>query len=62
MYMDDYRRWLEADLEDPALKQELQEARQQAEETWRYAAGLEYALRHIPGVVVHNHESKNRDP
>ena len=48
--------------ENDRLKQELQEARQQAEEAWRYAAGLEYALRHMPGVVVHNHESKNRDP
>jgi phosphoglucomutase len=24
MYMDDYKRWLEADLEDPALTAELQ--------------------------------------
>lgn len=48
--------------ENNRLKRELQEARRQAEKIQQYAAGLEYALRHMPGVVVHNHESKNRDP
>ena len=48
--------------ENNRLRQELQNIRQQAVEIQRYAAGLEYALRHMPGVVVHNHESENRDP
>ena len=32
MYMDDYKRWLAADLEDPALKQELEAIAGQEEE------------------------------
>ena len=28
MYMEDYKRWLEADLEDPALKEELASTRE----------------------------------
>lgn len=48
--------------ENDRLRQELQEAWRQADEIQQYAAGMEYALRHMPGVVVHNHESKNRDP
>ena len=48
--------------ENNRLRQELREAQQQIEEIRQYEAGLKYALRYIPGVVVHNHESKNRDP
>lgn len=48
--------------ENNRLRQELRETRLQAEEVRQYTAGLEYALRHMPSVVVHNHESKNCDP
>ena len=32
MYLDDYNRWLAADLEDPALKAELEKIQGQDEE------------------------------
>jgi len=45
--------------ENRRLKQALQEARQQYDCLSHYVAGLEYALRHMPGVVVNNHENTN---
>ena len=52
MYMDDYRRWLEADLEDPALKQELQEIEGQDEQIKeRFAVALKFGTAGLRGVL-----------
>lgn len=52
MYMDDYRRWLETDLEDPALKQELQEIAGQDEQIKeRFAVALKFGTAGLRGVL-----------
>ena len=52
MYMDDYRRWLEADLEDPALKQELQAIEGQDEQIKeRFAVALKFGTAGLRGVL-----------
>ena len=43
MYMDDYKRWLAHDLEDPALKQELEAIAGQDEQIKdRFAVALKF--------------------
>ena len=52
MYMDDYRRWLEADLEDPALKQELKAIEGQDEQIKeRFAVALKFGTAGLRGVL-----------
>lgn len=52
MYMDDYRRWLEADLEDAALKKELEEIKGNEEEIKeRFAVALKFGTAGLRGVL-----------
>ena len=52
MYMDDYKRWLEADLEDPALKAELLAINGQDEEIKdRFAVALKFGTAGLRGVL-----------
>ena len=52
MYMDDYKRWLSADLEDPALKRELQEIEGQEEQIKdRFAVSLKFGTAGLRGVL-----------
>ncbi|MGM9660414.1 MAG: phospho-sugar mutase [Faecousia sp.] len=52
MYMDDYRRWLEADLEDPALTEELKRIQGQDEEIKdRFAVALKFGTAGLRGVL-----------
>ena len=52
MYMDDYKRWLEADLEDPALKEELEKIQGQEEEIKeRFAVALQFGTAGLRGVL-----------
>ena len=52
MFMDDYKRWLNADLEDPALKQELQQIDGQEEEIKdRFAVSLKFGTAGLRGVL-----------
>ena len=52
MYMDDYKRWLEADLEDPALTQELNKIEGQDEEIKdRFAVALKFGTAGLRGVL-----------
>ena len=52
MYTDDYRRWLEADLEDPALKQELKAIEGQDEQIKeRFAVALKFGTAGLRGVL-----------
>jgi len=52
MYMDDYKRWLEADLEDPALKAELEAINGQEEEIKdRFAVALKFGTAGLRGVL-----------
>ena len=57
-YLPAYAR--EALLEENArLKKDLEEARGELRELQNYAAGMEYAVRHLPATTVNNHyESK----
>jgi len=52
MYMDDYKRWLEADLEDAALTAELQKIEGQDEEIKdRFAVALKFGTAGLRGVL-----------
>ncbi len=52
MYMDDYKRWLEADLEDAALKAELESISGQEEEIKdRFAVALKFGTAGLRGVL-----------
>ena len=52
MYMDDYKRWVEADLEDPALKAELEKISGQDEEIKdRFAVALKFGTAGLRGVL-----------
>ena len=52
MYMDDYKRWLEAELEDPALTAELQSIAGQDEQIKeRFAVALKFGTAGLRGVL-----------
>lgn len=52
MYMDDYKRWMEADLEDPALKAELESIAGNEEEIKeRFAVALKFGTAGLRGVL-----------
>ena len=52
MYLDDYKRWLEASLEDPALTAELQKIEGQDEEIKdRFAVALKFGTAGLRGVL-----------
>ena len=52
MYMDDYKRWLEADLDDPALTEELRKIEGQDEEIKdRFAVALKFGTAGLRGVL-----------
>ena len=52
MYMDDYKRWMEADLEDPALKAELESIAGNVEEIIeRFAVALKFGTAGLRGVL-----------
>ena len=52
MYMDDYKRWLAADLEDPALSEELKKIEGQDEEIKdRFAVALKFGTAGLRGVL-----------
>ena len=52
MYMDDYKRWLNADLEDPALTAELQKIEGQDDEIKdRFAVALKFGTAGLRGVL-----------
>ena len=52
MYMEDYRRWLEAELEDAALKKELEEIQGNEEEIKeRFAVALKFGTAGLRGVL-----------
>lgn len=52
MYMDDYKRWLEAELEDPALKEELEAIQGKDEEIKeRFAVALKFGTAGLRGVL-----------
>ena len=52
MYMDDYKRWLEANLEDPALTAELKKIEGQDEEIKdRFAVSLKFGTAGLRGVL-----------
>ena len=52
MYMDDYQRWLSADLEDPALTQELKAIEGQDEQIKdRFAVALKFGTAGLRGVL-----------
>ena len=52
MYMDDYKRWLAADLEDPALSEELRNIEGQDEEIKdRFAVALKFGTAGLRGVL-----------
>ena len=52
MYKDDYKRWLEADLDDPALTEELRKIEGQEEEIKdRFAVALKFGTAGLRGVL-----------
>ena len=52
MYLDDYKRWLAADLEDPALTEELKKIEGQDEEIKdRFAVSLKFGTAGLRGVL-----------
>ena len=52
MYMEDYKRWLEADLEDPALKEELASIQGKEDEIKdRFAVALKFGTAGLRGVL-----------
>ena len=52
MYMDDYKRWMEADLEDPALKEELEAIQGKEDEIKdRFAVALKFGTAGHRGVL-----------
>ena len=48
--------------ENRRLQKELDELRSASTAMYEYGKGLEFSLRHMPVMVVYNHESKKRDP
>ena len=65
MYMEDYKRWLEADLEDAALKTELEAIAGNEEEIKdRFAVALKFGtagLRGVLGAVLHGCSGYGKD-
>lgn len=52
MYMDDYKRWMEADLEDPVLKEELESIQGKEDEIKdRFAVALKFGTAGLRGVL-----------
>ncbi len=52
MYMDDYKRWLEADLEDPALVSELKAiSGDENEIKERFAVSLAFGTAGLRGIL-----------
>lgn len=52
MYLEEYKRWMEADLEDPALRQELEEIAGKDEEIKeRFAVSLAFGTAGLRGVL-----------
>ena len=52
MYIDDYKRWLGAELEDPALTEELKKIEGQDEEIKeRFAVALKFGTAGLRGVL-----------
>ena len=52
MYIDDYRRWLSADLEDPALTDELRKIEGQDNEIKeRFAVALKFGTAGLRGIL-----------
>ena len=52
MFLDDYKRWMEADLEDPALKEELESIEGNEEEIKdRFAVALKFGTAGLRGVL-----------
>ena len=52
MYMDDYKRWLAADLEDPALTEELKQIEGQDEQIKeRFAVALKFGTAGLRGIL-----------
>ena len=52
MYLEDYKRWSEADLEDPALKEELETVKGNDEEIKdRFAVALKFGTAGLRGVL-----------
>lgn len=52
MYMEEYKRWLDAELEDPALKEELESIRDKEEEIKdRFAVSLKFGTAGLRGVL-----------
>ena len=52
MYMDDYKRWLAADLEDPALTEELKKIEGQEDEIKeRFAVALKFGTAGLRGIL-----------
>ena len=52
MYLEDYKRWMEADLEDPALRKELEEIEGKEEEIKeRFAVSLSFGTAGLRGVL-----------
>ena len=52
MYMDDYKRWLAADLEDPALSEELKKIEGQEDEIKeRFAVALKFGTAGLRGIL-----------
>ena len=52
MYMDDYKRWAAAELEDPALTAELKQIEGQDEEIKdRFAVALKFGTAGLRGVL-----------
>ncbi len=52
MYVEDYKRWMEADLEDPALKEELESINGKDEEIKdRFAVALKFGTAGLRGVL-----------
>lgn len=52
MYMDDYKRWMEADLEDPALKEELEAIQGKEDDIKdRFAVALKFGTAGLRGVL-----------
>ncbi len=52
MYLEEYKRWMEADLEDPALKEELEAVQGKEEEIKdRFAVALKFGTAGLRGVL-----------
>ena len=52
MYLEEYKRWMEAELEDPALKEELEAVQGKEEEIKdRFAVSLKFGTAGLRGVL-----------